>query len=75
MVERDLAKVEVAGSKPVSRSTFAPQTLSVGPIGFRGRRIHSVVATPADSDALDSRRPRASAGRIQPSVSRGRRFI
>ena len=30
MVERDLAKVEVAGSKPVSRSSFSLDALNVG---------------------------------------------
>ena len=36
LVERDLAKVEVAGSKPVSRSSF---TLAALEFSCRGRRV------------------------------------
>src|SRR5207245_2444462 len=45
------------------------------PSPLRGGRIQSVNATPGCSDVDENKRPRASAGRSQPSVLRGRRFI
>ena len=49
MVERDLAKVEVAGSKPVSRSTLQPSFGYLG-LGTEAIPIQVFVAFPVHSD-------------------------
>ncbi len=43
MVERDLAKVEVAGSKPVSRSTLQPSFGYLG-LGTEANQVQVVLA-------------------------------
>jgi hypothetical protein len=62
LVERDLAKVEVAGSKPVSRSNF---TLAGARVRCRGRRSRFEYRPPEAAAALQlhSRRRSSSLSR------------
>src|SRR5438094_7480232 len=59
-------------AEPATCNEFAT-TAAKG--AYSGWRIHSVVATLASEDAVESSRSSASAGRSQPRVLRGRRFI
>ena len=74
VVECDLAKVEVAGSNPVSRSTTPPRPIGrTCPVGlfFSARAKHRVHAHPLMLNAKKQTPPGKHTGGVSGSVNRG----